>query len=144
MARRASSDERKRGGKRTESRTKSGHPVAPGVGLFPSTPWRALVRKMKRVYRGPCASASTRARTHGAIISVFAANAREGATPRGGKKNSTGPDRGISFFILRGRRRRRTICFAARARAPAKTPGGCLPSWPTAARRKDDDGDDRS
>lgn len=63
------------------------------------------------------------------------------------QKNDTDPflsrasDRGISFFIFHRRRRRRTICFAA-WRAPTKT-GGCRSSWLTAARRKDDDGDDR-
>lgn len=54
---------------------------------------------------------------------------------------SRASDRGISFFIFHRRRRRRTICFAA-WRAPAKT-GDCRSSWLTAARRKDDDGDDR-
>jgi len=63
------------------------------------------------------------------------------------QKNGTGPFclarmiGGISFFIFHRRRRRRTICFAAR-RAPAKT-GDCRSSWLTAACRKDDDGDDR-
>lgn len=54
---------------------------------------------------------------------------------------SRASDRRISFFIFHRRRRRRTICFAA-WRAPAKT-GDCRSSWLTAARRKDDDGDDR-